>query len=51
MMQKLRICSGFVDAGCGALAMAIAGTYATSNLTRASYLAEKISERRLWQLP
>jgi hypothetical protein len=26
MMQKLRICAGFVEAGCGALAMDIAGT-------------------------
>jgi hypothetical protein len=25
MMQKLRICAGFVDAGCGALASEIAG--------------------------
>jgi hypothetical protein len=32
MMQKLRICAGFVAAGCGALAIGIAGTYATSNL-------------------
>jgi hypothetical protein len=25
IMQKLRICAGFVDAGCGALASEIAG--------------------------
>ena len=30
MMQKLRICAGFVEAGCGALAMLIAGTYETA---------------------
>jgi hypothetical protein len=29
MMQKLRICAGLVEAGCGALAMDIAGTYET----------------------
>ena len=29
MMQKLRICAGLVDAGCGALAMLIAGTETT----------------------
>jgi hypothetical protein len=29
MMQKFRICPGFVAAGCGAFAMDIAGTYAT----------------------
>jgi hypothetical protein len=27
MMQKLRICAGFVAAGCGALASEIAGTF------------------------
>jgi len=26
MMQKLRICAGLVEAGCGAFAMDIAGT-------------------------
>jgi hypothetical protein len=41
MMQKLRICAGFVAAGCGALAIGIAGTYATSNLTWALILVER----------
>ena len=40
-MQKLRICAGFVAAGCGALAIEMAGIYAlvvSRKLTNASFV-------------
>jgi hypothetical protein len=43
MMQKFLICIGFVAAGCGALAIEIAGIYAlevSKKLTNASFVGQ-----------
>jgi hypothetical protein len=46
MMQKLRICAGFVEAGCGALAKSMAGIY-PPRLFAETYLKIDLGETRI----